>query len=49
MDRKHKQTKRLYEPDDYKNLKEMLANSKEKYGERPAYKFKTDIERKVWY
>ena len=36
MDRKHKQSKRLYEPDDYKNLKEMLANSKEKYGERPA-------------
>ena len=47
MDRKHKQSKRLYEPDDYKNLKEMLANSKEKYGERPAYKFKTEIPGKL--
>lgn len=47
MDRKHKQSKKLYEPDDYKNLKEMLANSKEKYGDRPAYKFKTEIPGKL--
>lgn len=43
MDRKHKVSEKLYGYDDYKNLKEMLNNSKEKYGKCVAYKFKTEI------
>lgn len=43
MDRKHKVSKKLYEYDDFKNLKEMLNNSREKYSDLPAYKFKTEI------
>ena len=47
MDRKHKTSKRLYEVDDFKNLKEMLANTKEKYSERVAFKFKTEVPGKL--
>ena len=43
MDRKHKVSPKLYEYDDFKNLKEMIYNSKEKYGECTAFKFKTEI------
>ena len=47
MDRKHKTSERLYEVDDFKNLKEMLANTKEKYADRVAFKFKTEIPGKL--
>ena len=47
MDRKHKKSERLYEADNYSNLKEMMANSREKYGEEPAFKFKTEIPGKL--
>ena len=47
MDRKHKVSPRLYNYDDFKNLKEMLSNSREKYGEHPAFKFKTEIPGKL--
>lgn len=47
MDRKHKSCKRLYQPDEFKNLKEMLANTREKYGECAAHKFKTEIPGKL--
>lgn len=47
MDRKHKKSERLYEVDNYSNLKEMMANSREKYGEEPAFKFKTEIPGKL--
>ena len=47
MDRKHKVSPRLYQYDDFKNLKEMLLNSKEKYGEYPAFKFKTEVPGKL--
>ena len=43
MDRKHKVSKKLHEYDDFKNLKEMLNNSREKYGDCAAFKFKTEI------
>ena len=47
MDRKHKVAKKLYKYDDFKNLKEMLSNSKEKYGDNAAFKFKTEIPGKL--
>ncbi|MBR3697742.1 MAG: AMP-binding protein [Clostridia bacterium] len=47
MDRKHKVSKKLYEYDEFRNLKEMLNNSKEKFGECPAFKFKTEIPGKL--
>ena len=47
MDRKHKVAKKLYQYDDFKNLKEMLLNSKEKYGNNAAFKFKTEIPGKL--
>ena len=47
MDRKHKVCSRLYEYDDFKNLKEMLTNSKDKFGEYPAFKFKTEVPGKL--
>lgn len=47
MDRKHKVCKRLYEYDDYKNLKEMIINAREKFGECVAFKFKTDVPGKL--
>lgn len=47
MDRKHEKSKRLYEHDDYNNLKEMMKNSREKYGEKVAFKFKTEIPGKL--
>ena len=47
MDRKHKVSPRLYEYDDFKNLKEMLSNSREKYGNCAAFKFKTEIPEKL--
>lgn len=47
MDRKHKKSEILYQADDYKNLKEMIANSKEKYANEPAFKFKTEIPGKL--
>ena len=47
MQRKHKKSERLYEVDNYSNLKEMMANSREKYGEEPAFKFKTEIPGKL--
>ena len=47
MDRKHKTSKRLYEVDDFNNLKEMLANTKEKYADRVAFKFKTEVPGKL--
>lgn len=47
MDRKHKKSEKLYEVDNYSNLKEMMANSREKYGEEPAFKFKTEIPGKL--
>lgn len=47
MDRKHKVAKKLYEYDDFKNLKEMLSNSREKYGDCAAFKFKTEIPGKL--
>ncbi len=47
MDRKHKKSERLYEVDDYNNLKEMMKNSKEKYANEVAFKFKTEIPGKL--
>ena len=47
MDRKHKNCNKLYEYDDFKNLKEMLKNSYEKFGDYPAFKFKTEIPGKL--
>jgi len=47
MDRKHKKSEKLYEVDDFKNLKEMMQNSKEKFGEEAAFKFKTEIPGKL--
>ena len=47
MDRKHKCSERLYEVDDFKNIKEMLENSKEKYGEETVFKFKTEVPGKL--
>lgn len=43
MDRKHKVAEKIYEYDDYKNLKEMMINSREKFGDCAAFKFKTEI------
>ncbi len=47
MDRKHKVSPRLYEYEDFKNLKEMLSNSREKYGDCAAFKFKTEVPGKL--
>ena len=43
-DRKHTCTKKLYEPQKFNNLKEIINNTKEKFGDRPAFKLKTDKE-----
>ena len=43
MDRKHKVSPKLIEYDEFNNLKEMIYNSREKFGEFPAFKFKTEI------
>lgn len=40
--------KRIHETMEIKDLKDMLKKSGEIYGDRPAYKFKTDVERKIW-
>lgn len=47
MDRKHKKSEILYEVDEYNNLKEMMKNSKEKYANEVAFKFKTEIPGKL--
>lgn len=39
--------KRIHETVEIKDLKDMLKKSGELYGDRPAYKFKTDVERKI--
>lgn len=36
--------KRIHEIVEIENLKDMLKKSGELYGDRPAFKFKTDIE-----
>lgn len=41
--------KRIHEILEIRDLKDMLKKSGKAYGDRPAYKFKTDTERKVWY
>lgn len=38
--------KRIHEILEIKDLKDMLKKSGEIYGDRPAYKFKTDVEGK---
>lgn len=47
MDRRHKTSKRLYETQNFTNLKEMLANTREKYSEEVAFKFKTEVPGKL--
>ena len=47
MDRRHKTSTRIYETDEFDNLKEMLANTKEKYSGEVAFKFKTEIPGKL--
>lgn len=47
MDRKHKRSEMLYQPEEFKNIKEMLENSKKKYGEEVAFKFKTEVPGKL--
>ena len=42
MDRKHEVSKVLYEKKQFKNLKEIINNTKELYGDRPAFKYKTE-------
>ena len=39
--------KRIHEIVEIENLKDMLKKSGELYGDRPAFKFKTDEERKI--
>ena len=41
-DREHSQAKRLYEARKFNNYKEIIINTKEKYGDRPAFKLKTE-------
>lgn len=38
--------KPIYKFEEYKDLKDMLKKSGEKYGDRPAYLFRTDVEGK---
>lgn len=40
-DRKHKSCEKLYEAKQFKNLKEILENTKEEFGNSIAFKFKT--------
>lgn len=47
MDRKHKKSKRIFEADKLENLKEMLINTREKYSDEVAFKFKTEIPGKL--
>ena len=39
--------KPIHEFVEYKDLKDMLKKSGEKYGDRPAYLFKTDVEGRI--
>lgn len=39
--------KRIHEFLEIRDLKDMLKKSGEIYGDRPAYKFKTDKERRI--
>ena len=36
----------IYKTEGYQNLKEMLQKTGEKFGDRPAYIFKTEVEGK---
>ena len=47
MNRKHRTSKRLYQVDEFNNLKEMLANTKEKFSNQVAFKFKTEVPGKL--
>ncbi len=42
MDRKHEVSKVLYDKKEFHNLKEIINNKKEMYGNRPAFKYKTE-------
>ena len=43
-ERKHTCTKKLYDPQKFNNIKEIINNSQEKFGDKPAFKMKTDKE-----
>ena len=43
-ERKHTCTKKLYEPQKFNNLKEIINNSQEKFADKPAFKLKTEQE-----
>ena len=43
-ERKHTCTKKLYDPQKFNNIKEIINNSQEKFGNKPAFKMKTDKE-----
>ncbi len=42
MDRKHEVSKVLYEREQFNNLKEVINNTKKMYGNRPAFRYKTE-------
>ena len=43
-ERKHTRTKKLYEPQKFNNIKEIINNTQEKFGDKPAFKIKTGKE-----
>ena len=43
-ERKHTCTKKLYEPQKFNNIKEIINNTQEKFGNKPAFKMKTEKE-----